>query len=178
SCTGPGNVVNGSITITNPGVSTAVVASVALPAMLVGLTGSCTASVGTCTVAATTVSYNSTIPAGQTATISYQAQVGDVTANTQLCSTLTATFNAGPVLTTQACVTVNCPAVGPGLFFPSTGEVSDQKAGSVLVYNLYSSSIAAHSAEYARLEHNNTHPGVYIAVHQYFEVGESDAFLA
>src|SRR5205085_4987558 len=42
SCTGPGNVVNGSITITNPGVSTAVVASVALPAMLVGLTGSCT----------------------------------------------------------------------------------------------------------------------------------------
>src|SRR5205085_10560052 len=83
----------------------------------------------------------------------------------------TATFTAWPVPTARACVTVNCPAVGPGLFFPSTGEVSDQKAGSVLVYNLYSSSIAAPSAQNTRIAITNTHPGLSIAVHLFFVDG-------
>jgi hypothetical protein len=174
ACTAPGNIVTGTFTATNSGASaTTVNANVALPTGLVGLNGSCTASpAGTCTVNATSVSYSATLAAGQTATVSFQAQVADtVPTGTQLCANLTVTFNSGPPLTVQACVAVNCTAVGPGLFFPATAEVSDQKPGSVLVYNLYSSSSAAPSTQNTRISITNIHPSLAIAVHLFFVDG-------
>jgi hypothetical protein len=175
ACTGPGNVVTGTFTVPNSGAApVTVTGTVALPAGLVGLANSCTASPsGTCTVNATSVSYSATVGAGQTATVSFQAQVADtVTTGTQLCSTLTVTFSGGGApLAVQVCTTANCPAVGPGLLFPSTSEVSDQKAGSVLVYNLYSSSIAAPNAQNTRVSITNIHPGLPIAVHLFFVDG-------
>ncbi len=175
ACTGPGNVVNGTFTIPNTGgAPVTVTATATLPAGLIGQVGSCTANIlTTCTVNPTSVSYTATIPAGQTATVSYQAQVADfVTIGTQLCSTLTATFGGGgAALTLQACITANCPAVGPGTPFPVPGEVSDQRAGSVLVYNLYSSSIAAPNAQNTRISITNTHPSLRIAVHLFFVDG-------
>jgi hypothetical protein len=44
------------------------------------------------------------------------------------------------------------------LLFPAAAEVSDQKAGSVLVYNLYSSSIAAPNSQNTRISITNTNP--------------------
>ncbi len=174
ACTGPGNVVTGTFTIVNSSAAaTTVSATASLPAGLLALPNSCTANVGTCTVVnAASVTYTATLAPGQTATVSYQAQVGDqVTTGTQLCSNLVVSFSSGPTLTVPACTTVNCPAVGPGLLFPATSEVSDQKPGSVLVYNLYSSSIAAPNAQNTRIAITNTNPGLPIAVHLFFVDG-------
>ncbi len=173
ACTGPGNVVTGTFSITNNGAaSVAVTATVALPAGLVGVPNTCTANVvTTCTVSATSVNYTATLAPGQTATVNYQAQVGDVAPGTTLCSNLVVTFGSGPSFTVPACTTVNCPAAGPGLLFPATAEVGDQKAGSVLVYNLYSSSIAAPNQQNTRIAITNTNPGLSIAVHLFFVDG-------
>jgi hypothetical protein len=74
-------------------------------------------------------------------------------------------------LTVQACGTVNCPAAGPGALFPSDSEVSDQKAGSVLVYTTYSSSIAAPNSQNTRISITNTHQQLRVAVHLFFVDG-------
>src|SRR4030095_14857433 len=76
---------------------------------------------------------------------------------------------AGPSV--QACTTLNCPTVGVGLAFPSTAEVSDQKAGSVLVYHLFSSKITPPKAQNTRIAITNTNPNRPIAVHLFFVDG-------
>src|SRR4030095_14799236 len=96
------------------------------------------------------------VPTGTVLTASSVATVGGATAT------------PNPLVLTT---TVNCPAVGPGLLFPDTAEVSDQKAGSVLVYNLYSSSIAAPNSQNTRVSITNTNPNVGIAVHLFFVDG-------
>ncbi len=174
ACTGPGNAVTGTFTITNNGAASVTVgALVALPATLPAVPGSCVANTGTCSVlTAMLVNYTATLAPGQTAVVSYTAQVGDtVVTGTTLCSLLGVSLNGGPTLNVQACTTVNCPTVGPGLLYPATGEVNDQKAGSVLVYNLYSSSIAAPNQQNTRISLTNTNPGLSIAVHLFFVDG-------
>ncbi len=63
------------------------------------------------------------------------------------------------------------PPIGPGSTFPTASEVSDQKAGSVLVYNLYSSSIAAPNQQNTRVSLTNTNPSLPVAVHLFFVDG-------
>jgi hypothetical protein len=71
--------------------------------------------------------------------------------------------------------------VGPGAPFPSTSEVSDQKAGSVLVYNFYSSSAASPNTQNTRISITNTNPTAPIGVHLFFVDGATcsvaDVFL-
>jgi len=170
ACTGPGNAVTGTANINNPtGVAQNATATIALPAGLVALPGSCVSNFGTCTVLnASTVSWSGSIPAGQTATITYQAQVADtVAAGTQLCSSLSASFAGSAPATIQACLTVNCPAVGPGGIFPAASEASDQKAGSLLVYNIYTSSTDP-TRQNTRINITNTHMTRPAFVHLFF----------
>ncbi len=47
-------------------------------------------------------------------------------------------------------------AADPGLEYPATSEVSDQKAGSVLFYNTYTSSASAPAQENTRVNITNT----------------------
>ncbi|MBL8186413.1 MAG: S8 family serine peptidase [Acidobacteria bacterium] len=170
SCTGPGNSVTGSANINNPtGIAQNASASIVLPAGLVALPGSCSTNIGSCSVLnASTVNWSGTIPAGQTATITYQAQVADnVVAGTQLCSTLTGGFTGTPPATIQACLTANCPSVGPGTIFPTSSEASDQKAGSLLVYNVYTSSTDP-TKQNTRINITNIHPTRPAFVHLFF----------
>lgn len=71
-------------------------------------------------------------------------------------------------------------AVGPGLPYPATSEVSDQKAGSVLIYNFYTSGAASGNAQNTRINITNTSPTQAVAVHLFF-VAENcniaDAFI-
>ena len=167
-CTGPGNRVNGSFAVTNTSqVSQTGTITVALPAGLVGLPGSCTANVGSCTVSATTVTWNGTLTAGQTITASYQAQIGDQVLNgTQLCAQTTAVFGQNTA-TVSACLTANCPGLGPGSLPSATSPVSDQKAGSILIYNIYTSSTDP-TKQNTRINLTNTNPTRDIQIHLYF----------
>ncbi|HKQ75575.1 MAG TPA: DUF4394 domain-containing protein [Blastocatellia bacterium] len=161
ACTGPGNVVTGAFTINNSSAApTAVAAQASLPAGLLALPGTCAANVGSCSVVnASTVTYTATLAPGQTATVTYKAQVGNqVAQGAQLCSNLAVSFGGGPALTQQACITANCPAPGPGVLAAETSELSDQKAGSVLIYNIYTSNATSPESQNTRINLTNIDP--------------------
>src|SRR5215472_6546104 len=64
-------------------------------------------------------------------------------------------------------------AADPGLAYPITSEVSDQKAGSLLVFNTYSSSASAPAQENTRINITNTNPAESAWVHLFLVEGGS-----
>ncbi len=175
-CTGPGNVVTGTIKITNSGnVAANAVADTTLPGGLLALPGTCAANIGSCSVInASQISYAGAIPAGQTVTITYQAQIGDqVTTGTKLCAMTEVSFNGGPKASVSPCVTVTCPALGPGQIPNAQSPVSDQRAGSVLIYNLYTSSASSPNAQNTRISLTNIHGALGARVHLFFVDGSN-----
>jgi len=182
-CTGVGNVVGMTAQIINPsGIQQNTSFTATLPAQLLALSGSCTVTAGTCTIAnASTVNWSGMLAAGQTVTIKYQAQVANAPVGAQLCVTSSANFDNGTPAAVQTCTTVNCPSVGPGDLFPASSTLSDQKAGSVLFFNIYTSSASNPNAQNARISLTNADPGRPVGVHLFFVDGGScsvaDAFL-
>ncbi|MBK8316609.1 MAG: hypothetical protein IPL01_22390 [Acidobacteria bacterium] len=73
----------------------------------------------------------------------------------------------------MACLTVNCPALGTGVIPDAKSPASDQKAGSVLFYNIYSSDAANYNAQNTRISITNTHPVLRATVHLFFVDGVS-----
>ncbi len=188
ACTGPGNTINGSFTVSNNGnVTQTVAATVALGpnAPLQGLLAlTCSVSgPGTCAIAGdqASLSYSASLNAGQTATISYVLQVNDgVPTGTVLTSAVSASFNGGPAVTAGASITANCQAVGPGLPFPTRSEMSDQKAGSVLIYPVYTSSATNSNTQNSRIDITNTHQNLPALLHLFFVADScsvSDAYI-
>src|SRR5690349_1218906 len=72
-------------------------------------------------------------------------------------------------------------AADPGLTYPPTSEVSDQKAGSVLIYNVYTSGATSGNSQNARINITNTSTSSAVAVHLFFVDGTScsiaDSFI-
>ncbi len=64
-------------------------------------------------------------------------------------------------------------AADPGLLYPATSEASDQKAGSILLYNIYSSSPANPSTTNTRFNITNTNATQSAFVHLFFVEGGS-----
>jgi hypothetical protein len=182
-CTGPGGVVAVTASVTNSGnLPVAIAFTASLPPQLLAIPGTCTATVGTCTVVnAATVTVAATLAPGQTTIINYLTQIADGTpTNTQLCVNSSVSFAGGPAATVQACTTVNCPPVGPGFPLSSTSPLNDQKAGSVLIYNVYTSATDP-TRQNTRLSLTNTNPTQTTNVHLFFVDGSScsvaDSFL-
>lgn len=171
-CTGPGDVVSGSATFTNTtGSSMPAAATIALDANLVALPGTCTANVGTCTVVnGSTINWSGTLANNQAVNISFSAQIGNVPPGTNLCATLTANFGGQmPVLgSLQGCITTTCQPKGPGNGFPYTSEMSDQKPGSVLIYNIYTSGATNGNTQNTRINITNADPSRSVFVHLFF----------
>jgi hypothetical protein len=176
ACVGQGDVVNGSAGVTNTSaVNQAGTLTTALPAGIVGIANTCVATVGTCTINATTVSWSGTLTPGQSVSYSYQAQIGDGVANGSThCAVTTAVFGAVSASVT-ACLTVNCPAAGPGVPAGANNAVSDQKPGSVLFYNLVSSSATNAATQNSRISLTNTNTTRTAYVHLFFVDGSNCA---
>ncbi|MEP7271890.1 MAG: hypothetical protein ABI882_10340 [Acidobacteriota bacterium] len=68
---------------------------------------------------------------------------------------------------------ISAMAADPGLIFPPTSEVNDQKAGSVLVYNYYTSSSSAPNLTNTRFNLTNTSSTSAAFVHLFFVEGSS-----
>jgi hypothetical protein len=71
-------------------------------------------------------------------------------------------------LFTVAFMSAAALAADPGSPYPATSEVSDQKAGSVLFYNIYTSSASGSNTQNARLNITNTNALAATAVHLFF----------
>jgi uncharacterized repeat protein (TIGR01451 family) len=174
-CTGPGDALTVTAQLTNAAaVAQATTFTAGLPSRLLALPGTCTATAGTCTVVnASTVTWAGTLAPAQTVTITYQAQVADGTpTDTQLCNTSTASFGGSSPATVQLCATVNCTGIGPGLPTNTTSPVGSQKAGSVLIYNIYTSSTDT-NRQNTRINITNIEPTRRAYVHLFFVDGAS-----
>ena len=72
-------------------------------------------------------------------------------------------------------------AADPGIAYPAASPVSDQKAGSVLMYNVYTSSISAPNSQNTRVNITNTSSTGVANVHIFFVDGATcsiaDSFI-
>jgi hypothetical protein len=180
-CLGPGVIINGTTQLANLGTraqgdnpGNEYVAQLA-PGLVL-LAGSCVAlGGGSCTIAGNELQWNGAIDVGATITLQWQVQITDEAATgAPLCANATLNYDSNndgvndAALNWQACRTVTCASVAPGAVFPSRSEASGQKAGSLLVYPLYSSDAANPARENARLSLTNANPSRPIAVHLFF----------
>ncbi len=175
-CTGPGNTVQATLVITNNGNVNQLVGDTTTFTNLVGVPGSCTVSpnVGTCAVTNGSLTYGGTLTPGQTVTITYLTQASDLAqTGQQVCTNNSVTFNGGAAFAFSVCDVVDCPAIGPGNPFPARSEASDQSAGSVLIYNVYTSSASTPNTQNTKVSLTNTHPALSSTVHLFFVDGNT-----
>jgi hypothetical protein len=172
-----GTVVNGVVTISNNGnVPQDVVSVTSLPpGQLLALDGTCAATSGTCAIPdASTVRWTGALAPGQTVTITFKAQVDDqVLPGTRLCATTRVSFNGGPILSVESCVTTDCPLPGPGNPPVARSPISDQKGGSVLIWPIYTSSLNNPVVENTRINITNTDVTRGVFVHLFFVDGSN-----
>lgn len=141
-CLDPGGLVGIEAALTNPNnVPLAATFTATLPGGLTAVAGTCNANLnpGGCTIAANggTVNWNGTLAAGQTVTIIYRARLAASVGNgAELCIDNTGSVG-GAVAPLRYCFRLNCPLTNT--------RVSDQKAGSVLVFPYYTSTIGGTS---------------------------------
>ncbi len=169
-CMGSGHKVQATLNISNNGQANQNVISNTTFTNLTGVPGSCVATpnIGTCTVTASGVSYSGTLPQGTTVALTYLTQVSDlVSPGSQVCTNNSVSFNGGQPTTFSVCDVVDCPPTGPGGVLPAAAEASDQKAGSILIYNVYTSSTDP-TRQNTRINLTNSHPQLPTFVHLFF----------
>jgi uncharacterized repeat protein (TIGR01451 family) len=193
-CIGPGSILNVQVKLTNNGFTvqannTGHEYEAQLPPQLLAF--GCSASAGKCTVpkGRKFVQWDGAINAGQTVTILFQVQVAfNALPDIPFCVVSTVNFDSDndgvndASISVSSCAELSCgPAIMPGDPLPDSSEVSDDKAGAVLGYNLYSSSASAPEKENTRINITNISSDQRAIVHLFFVDGAScsvaDAYL-
>ena len=122
------------------------------------------------------VTWTGTIPANRSVTVSYVVQVGSNSVSGQYQITTTVNGTAGPSST----ITVSAPQSGPGDAPAAISMPNQQKPASVLIYNLYSSSINTTTSD-TSISLTNTNSASPVMVHLFFVDGTTgivkDQFL-
>ena len=144
ACTGSSNTVSVHAELLNGNATASPFNFVATPtAPLAGVPGTCVSNFGTCVITAASVTVTGILPAGATLTVDYKAIVPNGTApGTQLCINSVGRLDVNNngtfdvIDTVMACTTLICP---PRVVNP---KMSDQKAGSLLVFPYYNSKSA------------------------------------
>jgi len=186
ACTSSGNILNVEVKFTNTGEraqgdNAGSEFTAQLPATLIALTGSCAPTGGSCAVtSAARIDWNGSVRINETITIKFQAQVVDgVAPGTIMCIDAKLNYDSdGDAINNAAiekreCVTANCAPVGPGAPYPARSEVSDQKAGSILIFPIYSSTTTSLARENARINLTNTDNTRRVTVHLFFTEDDS-----
>jgi hypothetical protein len=189
-CLAPGSVINASFTVTNSAAGAQnLTATVSLPPQLLALTGRCTYSIGgvstggNCNVASpSSVTFAGALGAGQTATVSYQAQIADgAQKGAQACISTSASFDGGPGATVSLCVTATCDPAGDGRPLMTQFSGGDGRAGSVLIFPLYTSAASSGQSQNTRLSLTNLDPSRNANAHLFLIDSSScevrDAFI-
>ncbi|MGE0101829.1 MAG: hypothetical protein AB7H86_08460 [Blastocatellales bacterium] len=80
----------------------------------------------------------------------------------------------------MAMMSISALAADPGAPFPASSQVSDQKAGSILIYNFYTSSATASNTDNTRINITNTNDQSGVFVHLFFVANSctvADAYI-
>lgn len=176
TCLGPGSIVPVEVSLTNHTTSTQIVLLTAGMSGTLKPVGQCSASIGSCNSdPAGPALWRDTLLPGQTVNIRYLVQILDtVSPGAQFCVTVGSSLQAGS-LPKSACSQVTCPPSGPGTTYPFASAISDQKAGSILLFNLYTSDAGAPNRQNTRLSLTNTDAARTAYVHLFFVDGASCA---
>jgi uncharacterized repeat protein (TIGR01451 family) len=206
SCLGEEQILNISVSITNTGEGVqqdnpGPELTVQLPIDLIGILGSCSASRGVCRMGSQQIEWDGVLLPSEKLTISYQARVRSGTPNgARICTTYRVLYDTNSdgvndtSVTREECRVTNCPTnvvctgsgcpgVGPGDTSPNqTNPVSSsQRAGSILLFPLYSSSSTISSRHNTRVNITNVDPFRPAYLHLFFIEGEgatiADSFL-
>ncbi len=196
-CIGSGNVISVEVKLTNSGDGTQndnpgpeLVAS--LPVQLTGVAGTCSTTGGSCSIGATQIEWNGSIPAGQSVTITYQVRVRQgVEPGTRFCTDFRVNFDRNSdninesVTTVNNCLTANCvpppcsgpdcPGIGPGEPIDAGSQLvsGDDKPGSILIFPFYISDPTSGNLQNTRISITNIEPNRPAFLHLFFVDGTS-----
>lgn len=138
-CTGEQNILTVHAEISNPNdINVSFNFEATLPPQLIGITGTCVVTSGNCTVNANNVIVTGVMTPHQIINITYKVKVAPNTPmGTELCVSSKVILENTVMGTVLACTKLECPTT-----IAEVG-VSDQKAGSVLVFPYYTSSLSS-----------------------------------
>ncbi len=175
SCISPGNSVGVTTRITNPNnYASPTQFTAELPASVSAITNSCGSNLGTCSITnRSKIDWRGVLNAGESVTVNYRMQVNDQALDlSPICILSTSTVGNSPETRMTSCLSINCPPVGPGSLAQTTSPAGGQKPGSVLFYNLITSSTDT-NRQNTRINLTNIHPAISSYVHLFFIDGSN-----
>lgn len=143
--------------------------------------GSCVSPTGSCVInGGSSLVWTGEIPLEQHATIRYQVRILATPPLKEICIAGEADYGSygfpdilSNKIPTAVCMFLYCPNIGPGLRLSTGTAVDDQRPGSILVYNSYTSGSTSGNTQNTRLSLTNIHTLSPAKVHLFFVDGAS-----
>jgi uncharacterized repeat protein (TIGR01451 family) len=182
NCVEPGETITYTVRVTNlgPKVATGVTVVDTLPTSL--QLQSVTTSQGSCNTNNNPINCSlGQLGVGSTATITIRMKVPDNATQNKFTNTARVSGNEpdpnpgnNQASATSCIVVAGDPnqSIGPGEVFPIS-EINDQKPGSVLIFNYYTSNPSSPNLQNSRINITNTNPGMFVFLHLFWVDGST-----